>query len=431
MNKQWWQDLSPIGIFNSLTVLIAFLLPITKKGLPLVIAFWAIMGIWSSWHHRPKVAKRSLLSLMAFYALHILGLFQSSNLKTALFHLEVKASFLLFPIIWMLQAEVENKQRFRVMLAFIYGCVLYFVFSFAKAFWRFQETAVSDVFIYNKLADYFHPTYIATYFALGFLMLGWLAYKQVYILGRRWGHHLLEALFLVFISLLSSKAGYLCALMSLGFLAILWLKRKRLGLAMAYAVLGTFVMAATIMASPKSQGRITQMANSVTFPNANEVPHDPKEPALEGETETKKSRGGGSTAGRIIAWEAAFILIAQHPFGVGTADVTNELVVEYEKMGASYNLEHELNAHNQFLQSTVEFGYFGLLSLLLIFVLGIRSALKRNDFIFLAFMFLLFINMLFESFWEVQSGVVFVSFFFCFFVCSEYQKTTKKIGAWT
>ena len=427
MNKQWWQDLSPIGIFNSLTVLIAFLLPITKKGLPMVIAFWAIMGIWTSWHHRPKVAKRSLLSLIAFYALHLLGLLQASNMKTALFHLEVKASFLLFPMIWLLQAEIENKQRFRVMMAFVYGCLFYFFFSFAKAFWRFQETAVPDVFFYNELADYFHPTYIATYFALGFLMLGWLAYKQVHILGKKWVHHLLEVLFLVFIGLLSSKAGYLCALMSLGFLAILWLKRKRLGVAMAYALLGTFVMASTIMASPKSQSRIKEMTNSVQAP-VNEVP---AETALTEAAAPQLDPGKGSTAGRIIAWEAALVIIAQHPFGVGTADATNALKVEYEKMGASYNLEHELNAHNQFLQSTLEFGYLGFISLATIFVLGIRSALRRNDFIFLAFMFLLFINMLFESFWEVQSGVVFVSFFFCFFVCSEYQKTTKKIGAWT
>ncbi|MDG1159697.1 MAG: O-antigen ligase family protein [Flavobacteriales bacterium] len=431
MNKKWWQDLSPIGIFNSLTVLIAFLLPITKKGLPMVIAFWALMGIWSSWHHRPKVSKRSLLSLIVFYVLHLFGLFQASNIKTALFHLEVKASFLLFPVIWLLQAEIENKQRFRVMMAFVYGCLFYFFYSFAKAFWRFQETAVPDVFFYNELADYFHPTYIATYFALGFLMLGWLAYKQVHILGKRWVHHLMEALFLVFIGLLSSKAGYLCALMSLGFLAILWLKRKRLGVALTYAIMGTFIMASTIMASPKSQSRIKEMTNSVQAPPTNDIREELGESAYSDQAETLESRGKGSTAGRIIAWEAALVIIAQHPFGVGTADATNALKVEYEKMGASYNLEHELNAHNQFLQSTLEFGYLGFLSLAMIFVFGIRSALRRNDFIFLAFMFLLFINMLFESFWEVQSGVVFVSFFFCFFVCSEYQKTTKKIGAWT
>lgn len=426
MNKQWWQDLTPIGIFNSLTVLIAFLLPITKKGLPLIIAFWAILGLWSSVHRRPKMRKKTLYALIVFYLLHVIGLLQSSDMKTALFHLEVKASFLLFPLIWLLQTEIENKQRFRVMMAFVYGCLFYFFFSFSRALWRFQEGAELEVFFYDQLADYFHPTYIATYFALGFLMLAWLAYKRVHLFGKVGLHHLCEGLFLVFIGLLSSKAGYLCALMSLVFLAVLWLKRKRMGMALAYALFGTFILASTIMASPKSQDRIKELTQAVDREQS--VPLQPEEKENNPTPAPEKDERKGSTQGRLVAWEAALVIIAENPLGVGTSDATNALKVEYEKMGATYNLEHELNAHNQFLQSTLEFGYFGLLSLIMIFVLGVRSALRRNDFIFMAFMFLLFINMLFESFWEVQSGVVFVAFFFCFFVSSSYQKNKKKVG---
>jgi O-antigen ligase len=73
--------------------------------------------------------------------------------------------------------------------------------------------------------------------------------------------------------------------------------------------------------------------------------------------------------------------------------------------------EQRLNAHNQYLQTTVALGVIGLLVLILILLLPALQAYRQNNFPYFVFLVLLGFNLLFESMLETQAGVVFYAFF--------------------
>jgi O-antigen ligase len=97
---------------------------------------------------------------------------------------------------------------------------------------------------------------------------------------------------------------------------------------------------------------------------------------------------------------------------VGTGNTESELISIYLQANENYAAERKLNAHNQFLQAGAEHGWPGILLLLACMLLLLFNALKWKNIIMLNFVLLCSMNFLFESFLEVQAGLV----FFCFWV---------------
>jgi O-antigen ligase len=80
----------------------------------------------------------------------------------------------------------------------------------------------------------------------------------------------------------------------------------------------------------------------------------------------------------------------------------------YEQEGEHYASARQFNAHNQFLQTGAEIGWLGLTALLLI--LGALWMSGSGEPVARIFVLLCALNFLFESFLEVQAGIVFFSF---------------------
>ena len=76
-------------------------------------------------------------------------------------------------------------------------------------------------------------------------------------------------------------------------------------------------------------------------------------------------------------------------------------------------IEHDVNAHNQYLDTMISVGLIGLLLLLAHFLIPMVWATRRKPFGIVSFSLLLIVmfNALFESIFEVQMGII----FFCFF----------------
>ncbi|MFM1932344.1 MAG: hypothetical protein RL226_1647, partial [Bacteroidota bacterium] len=210
-----------------------------------------------------------------------------------------------------------------------------------------------------------------------------------------------SGLLIVHIALLSSKAGYLGALLALMLVTLLLIRKKKVIHAIVYLLLNTALFTSIVGLSPDAKRRLEEVNTAAQVAANDEVPAE------------------SSSSGRVVAWKAALSVLFEHPEGVGTGDVTNELKKVYLEEGENYAYKKELNPHNQFLQSAVEFGWLGMLIMLLLFISGLRVALLKRDFLFTSFLMLCALNMLFESFLEVQSGVVFFAFFYTFFIRSE------------
>jgi O-antigen ligase len=131
-----------------------------------------------------------------------------------------------------------------------------------------------------------------------------------------------------------------------------------------------------------------------------------------GTTDADSEMAHSSVKLRQVIWTASLEVIIENPFGVGTGDTTPELVKKYRAMGEDFAAEKNLNCHNQFLQVTCEHGWIALLLLVTGMAMMILRSIKTKDWIFLAFLLICGLNFLFESFLEVQAGIVFF-FYFC------------------
>ena len=114
------------------------------------------------------------------------------------------------------------------------------------------------------------------------------------------------------------------------------------------------------------------------------------------------------------------------PWGVGTGDTKDEIIENYKKLGSKTINERYLNAHNQYLQTTITLGILGLTSLLLILAGGFRYAIKKRNVLFFSFLILISLNMFFESMLEQQAGVIFITLFFTLFCIWEKPKLNNQ-----
>ena len=107
-------------------------------------------------------------------------------------------------------------------------------------------------------------------------------------------------------------------------------------------------------------------------------------------------------------WRSSWELLAEHPFGVGTGDVTDELQTIYERDGIVYAQDRRLNPHNQWLQAGVAFGWPGVLMVTLIVLSWLRRSWRRGQDVMLLCGLLIGAHAMVESVLEVQRGVVFI-----------------------
>jgi O-antigen ligase len=119
-----------------------------------------------------------------------------------------------------------------------------------------------------------------------------------------------------------------------------------------------------------------------------------------------------STTERIGIWKCSLEIISKHAlFGVGTGDVKDALLERYKTNNLTKALNQNLNAHNQYLQTFISLGIFGLLALLFMLVFPAIQAFHQKYLIYFIFLLIFSLNVMVESMFEVQAGVIFYALF--------------------
>ncbi|MDC0371204.1 O-antigen ligase family protein [Flavobacteriaceae bacterium] len=130
----------------------------------------------------------------------------------------------------------------------------------------------------------------------------------------------------------------------------------------------------------------------------------------------------GSTSTRLRIYNFSLEAIYKAPiFGYGIGDVKDVLSKFYIENNSTY-----FNSHNQFLGAWLSCGIMGFISLLSIFVMGFKKAVKSRDFIHFSVLFLFFTMALIENFIEKQNGILLFSFLLNFFAFKESYNYNKK-----
>ncbi|HTX88330.1 MAG TPA: O-antigen ligase family protein [Bacteroidales bacterium] len=382
---------------------IAFALPVYGRILPALIALltlnWLLEAYWLK--SVPGLFKEkerlALLAFSALYFLYLAGLLWTSDFPYAWFDLEVKLSLLIFPLIfatspWPLLTGKESGNLIRI---FALGCLTGTLILLGHSIYLSAVEHLPDAFYYSNLSWHFHPSYLSMYLALAVsnILYGFIVRRTVK--GRiRITIHVLMLLWLTtFIILLSSKAGLLALLMVILFYALLLGFRFRRWLtAFVFLGISLAVFFAGLQLFPYASSRISRAGKDVSV-------------APEGS-------GGTSTLDRLGVWNAALKVIGRQPvFGTGTGDVKDELLKEYRNSNALPALEKKLNAHNQYLQTTVALGILGGIVLAGMLLWPAVASFRKENWLYTVFLLIFMLNITVESMFETQAGVVFYAFF--------------------
>ena len=120
----------------------------------------------------------------------------------------------------------------------------------------------------------------------------------------------------------------------------------------------------------------------------------------------------GSMIQRFEFWRTSLLLIGQHPvIGVGTGDIPQAFVDQYDKMNSQLARQNRLRSHNQYLSITVGFGLTGLVWFIwVMFYPGIKTRYFTNYF-YVVFWIIFMLSMVTEDTIESQEGVTFYVLF--------------------
>ncbi|HET6244972.1 MAG: O-antigen ligase family protein [Bacteroidetes bacterium] len=415
-----------------LTGLLAFLIPANPYIVVPVVILLAI-----NWLSNPKLIIQGfkhniqnipLLMMVLFFVLYLIGMLYSDNLQFGFETIETKLSFLAFPLIFSPYSNTFKNNMNRYLKFFIYGCAVNAFACFAWAAYRFLKPVYVDLygvpydlgasyFYYEQLSVFFHPSYIAMYSVFALAALFHLVNTNA--LKLNWNWYALIVLLIVFILLLSSKAGWIGLLLFLVYFSRNLLKKKGIKhVVLMFGFLIGLFFTLNIYFTPLFTVRIPQLS----------VITD----ALKGrnsENEIVKTSTDG-TGSRILVWKAAIEIIKNNFWiGVGTGDAKDKMLEKYKEMEMTTEYEHKLNSHNQYLNTFIALGIFGFSVLILCFIFPFYFSYKNQFILYGAFIIFVAVNFLFESMLERQAGVIFFTFFNSIFIFSLNQSNNDPILA--
>lgn len=382
-------------IFSIIIICFSIFLPPFFKSISITLLIFSILGAFFTKTYTPKLnLNKDFLLLFFFFFLHIIGIFYSSNKDFAFFDIQVKMPMLILPIIFLFIPKnfLSKDKLLTYSLAIIIGLVLTIFYCFILGIIRAINNStplISEIF-YTKLSAGFHPSYLSL-FAVVVLILTYKIPLNKFINATK--SNLIKiaiiALISVFLVMLNSRAGLLILI-----IAYLWIlfdmffiKKSRL-----YAIITFIIILVSALFIINSEFLSMRYSNAIEdFSKNDNIKHETS-----------------SVSQRAFIYSNAWNLVSDNlVFGVGTGDVKSTLEELYKK--ENIHFYSYLNAHNQYLQTTIALGLLGLLNLVLVFLFPMIKMLKKKEYFLLITFILIGFSFLFESMLERSMGVYFFS----------------------
>ncbi len=363
-----------------------------------------------------KWNKISLLFLLLYFA-YLIGCFFSNNLDIASKYLEYKLSFVVFPILLSLDFKQNSLNVKWPIIGLILGVCYTASYGVVNAF-ICQASGGESCFVTVSISPVHHPTYFMTYivFAIATAWYGW---------SKKWNYFSLywivpySILGVILHAYALSFSGLLFLMLVLGGMSLYFIYKKW-GKVSAFILILLFPLI-TFVAVKKIPSIRGEYEGSVKYVSS----------FLTNPTQFIKERDSSMSGSeqRLVMWLVSYEQIKEKPFGVGTGDVDDGLGQRLNELGREKLAVKKLNPHNQYMQTTIEIGVFGLLIFLAILVGFFRFGWKYRNWLLLILVGSLAFNSLFESMLQRQSGVVFYTFWMCLLLLFPEKNRNNDIKA--
>lgn len=342
------------------------------------------------------------LLFLLFFIWQSVSLLYSANLKVGLQNLGSRLSMLLFPLI-LFSMDGKIKSGLKVLMrVFAVSTSLYLVICFIYAIIRSvslqngqvlfyphpPETEWENYFYNNLLTFSEHPSYMAMYAILAFLISFESANDRLLSSVRRVSWIVSGSFLIVSLYFISSRSALISLIIIIPTYVICNLIKYRKSKIAWVVLFGLMLLSIPFILKNERFGNLVTILKGK---NSSEL-------RIQDE--------------RIIIWKSAFKVINENLlFGAGIGDTREELVKEYNRSGAEKQSSNHMNAHNQFLQVSVESGIIGLLLFLSIIGFMAYTAITGKNLLYGLFIVMIVIFFMFESVLYRFAGISFFSLF--------------------
>lgn len=384
--------------------LVGFLLPLPMNVSRIGFIVLSLSLVLSFAQRKKSFASKDHEILLLILLASVLWTFCSMFLHPPLYFgpFEKLIILILLPALFLYYGPVENKLKSIWKKGFILGNICLAVTNLILATYHslrnenseqfFDSTVWGNISVWESVdhvGNYFfsfyfansiHPSYWALFLTIAVLFL-WLdnPFK-----GFQWTQRITILFFLIMIYLCSSRAGIIGLTLALVIIVVSDLiERKK---KWQYLMVGTAIIliSLTFFLNPRMVDTIHSWQD-----------------------------GSYKTSQRWQAWESAVTVIKDnYLLGVGSQNAESTMLAEYQKRGLVRHYELQLNAHNQFLETTLNDGVVGLSLLVIIFTVGFVRSYKTKNLTLLIILINLAIHFSFESMLSRYYGIALMALVF-------------------
>lgn len=362
-----------------------------------VTVFYGYRKKWLRFHFN----KITILFVL-LYLIYLTGVLFTHHMKEALSGLEYKLSLIVLPFLLMIRTKEPFSHK-NLFIGLIFGCVVGAFVGLYKGYSCYLETTSISCMLSSSVSTIIHPTYFSVYTTLAIISL-WIGYRRNYPFFTAPIVVVLTCFLVVYTVLMMSLTGmlYLGLMMIVSMGLFIYTKWKKAGV-VAFVFFVPVLMFACYKVVPPVKHEVDDVIyyGERYFENSDHYFESLYYPY-------------SGTESRLIMWRISMQQLKETPFGLGTGNVDE--VLQYRMQENKLHEEFvakNLNSHNQYLQTGLETGIFGLIVLVLIILLVTWKAIKEKNLFLLALVVSFAFNCLFESMLQRQSGVVFYVVLFC------------------
>jgi O-antigen ligase len=388
--------------------LIAVFLPFKFLISPL-IGGWVILKLFffrkTSWKSilNNGIAICSLL----FFLAHSFAYFFSTNKHEALFSVELKLSFLFLPILFA-TSGFDRKIKNKLLFSFVFANSIAVLICLTNSLFNLYKN--HELLTYNNFCLFMHPGYFSMYLCFSILILLLRIKDFNFLNNNRFVIGLLFIVLLTGIFLAASKMGILAflILVPLAMLYQLWKNKNYLSILISMSL----ILVSSLYFIKSDSLAASRLRSSIQFISSDHVID---------KTTTE------SNAVRVLIWQQAIQLIKEKPIlGYTPGDVNDKLYSSYNENGLSGAFENRLNAHNQFLQTTLGIGLIGFSLLVSLILLTVYNGIRHNDTLIVFFAIIILFNFFVESMLQTSAGTLFFVFFISLFTITKNNLSEKE-----
>ncbi|MDP4245104.1 MAG: O-antigen ligase family protein [Bacteroidota bacterium] len=389
-----------ISYYLSLAFLVA--LPFDLFYSEMILVCLALHTIIQADWRKPFRIRRSLLLVVAIYAVTMIGTLYTSDLAQAWKDWEKQLALVLFPLIFSMLRLDLGKYKFPLMKAFAFSCLLTSLYLYGDALMTIRFNGVSPRLLFTPpfMSHNFsrpidlHATYFSMYIAISVATFACLFIRSRSSMGR-WFYALASLALLAAMLQLASRAVCIALLIGLATLPFFLVTTRRAW---------RFVL----VALPLSMGLVWAMGRIGGL-------HERYISGLK-EDLSVSAEEPGIVEPRLVRWNCTLDLIRARPLtGYGTGAEIKQLKEVYFDRHLYSSYVHELNAHSEYLSFLLKTGPLGLIVFLTLLGTAVFTALRTRDALFYAFCVIVLCVSFSENILDTNKGIFFFAFFTSFF----------------